>query len=78
MSVVTGSFTLEGGRGGSTAVPFFVLFRLHYPKILRAQLKTCEDCQSKLGLFTLSKNPLNAVEDAESLTHSPDQSITIT
>ncbi len=42
-SVVTGTFTLQGGRGGSTVIHFF-MFHLHYPKILRAQPKTFEDC----------------------------------
>ncbi len=40
MSVVAGSFTLQGSRSGSTVVLFFFfLFHLHYPKILQAQPK---------------------------------------
>ncbi len=45
----------------------FVLFYLHYPKILRAQPKMFEDCQSKLGLFMWSRNPPSTTEDARGL-----------
>ncbi len=66
-SVVAGMFTLQGGRGGSTVVRVFFCFYLHYPKILRAQPKMFKDCQSRLGLFVWSKNPLSATEHAQRL-----------
>ncbi len=45
----------------------FFLFHWHYPKILRVQPKKLKDCRSRLGLFTWSKNPPSATEDAQRL-----------